>query len=102
EHDRDEVVTALRAADIHVYPVNSMADLFSDAQLRHRGTWRPVQHPVQGTVHAAAPPFLLKSTPPCAARPPPGLGADNHYVLGEILGLSADDIEQLASQGVLD
>jgi hypothetical protein len=30
------------------------------------------------------------------------LGQDNSYVLGEILGLSAIDIEELARQGVLD
>ena len=98
----DDVANRLRAAHLRVYPVNSMAGLFSDPQLRHRQTWRPVEHPVQGIVHAEAPPFTLMSTPPRLERPAPCLGGDNTYVLGEILGLSTTQINDLASQGVLD
>jgi crotonobetainyl-CoA:carnitine CoA-transferase CaiB-like acyl-CoA transferase len=102
ELDRDEVVSRLREHDVRVYAVNSMADLFSDPQLLARQTWRPVEHPVQGRIHAAAPPFTLKGTPPRLDRPAPCLGADNSYVLGEILGRSKKEIDELASQGVLD
>jgi benzylsuccinate CoA-transferase BbsF subunit len=100
--EREETVARLREAGLRVYPVNSMADLFSDPQLRHRRTWRPVEHPVQGVVHAAAPPFTLMSTPPRLERPAPSLGGDNSYVLGEILGLSTTEIDDLAGQGILD
>ncbi len=99
---REAVVEKLRAAGLRVYPVNSMADLFSDAELQARQTWRPVEHPVQGKIHAAAPPFTLMSTPPKQDRPAPLLGADNSYVLGEILGLTETQIEELAGEGVLD
>jgi crotonobetainyl-CoA:carnitine CoA-transferase CaiB-like acyl-CoA transferase len=102
QRDRDEVVNALRNADVRVYPVNSMADLFTDPRLQARKTWRPIEHPVQGKIHAAAPPFTLMSTPPRLERPAPSLGGDNDYVLGEILGLSAADIEELARQGILE
>jgi crotonobetainyl-CoA:carnitine CoA-transferase CaiB-like acyl-CoA transferase len=100
--ERDQVVERLRAGRLRVYPVNSMADLFSDPQLCHRHTWRPLEHPVQGTVHAAAPPFTLMSTPPRLERPAPCLGGDNSYVLGEILGISTTEIDDLAGQGILD
>jgi crotonobetainyl-CoA:carnitine CoA-transferase CaiB-like acyl-CoA transferase len=53
-------------------------------------------------VHAAAPPFTLMSTPPRLERPAPSLGGDNSYVLGEILGLSTTEIDDLAGQGILD
>jgi crotonobetainyl-CoA:carnitine CoA-transferase CaiB-like acyl-CoA transferase len=99
---RDDAVDVLRAAGVRVYPVNSMADLFSDPQLQARQTWRPVEHPVQGNIHAAAPPFTLKGTPPRLDRPAPALGGDTEYVLSEILGLSKDDISELAGQGVLE
>ncbi|HLQ34596.1 MAG TPA: CoA transferase [Chloroflexota bacterium] len=102
QRDREGVVKQLRAGGLCAYPVNSMADLFSDPQLLHRQTWRPVEHPVQGNVHAAAPPFTLKSTPPQLERPAPCLGADNSYVLGEILGLTDANIDELAREGVLD
>lgn len=100
--ERDAIVALLRKHDLRVYQVSSMADLFSDPQLDARQEWRPVDHPVQGRIHAHAPPFLLRGTPPELNRPAPCLGADNAYVLGEIIGLSNDEIEELARQGVLD
>jgi benzylsuccinate CoA-transferase BbsF subunit len=78
-----------------------MADVFSDPQLRHRAHWRPVDHPVLGRVHVAAPPFLLQETPPEVARPAPLLGADNAYVLGDVLGLTREEIEVLEREGVV-
>src|SRR5438876_9543265 len=102
ECEREDVVQRLRSHGLRTYAVNSMADLFSDPQLQHRQTWRPVEHPVQGKIHAAAPPFTLKATPPKQERPAPCLGADNSYVLGEILGLTDTQIDELAREGVLD
>ena len=102
ESDRDELVERLHAHRVRVYPVNSIADLFSDPQLRHRAAWRPVDHPVLERVHVAAPPVSLRSTPPQVERAAPLLGQDNAYVLGEILGLDSGEIEQLEREGVLD
>ena len=34
-------------------------------------------------------------------RGAPGYGEDNHYVLGEILGMSQKEIEKLAADGVI-
>ena len=101
EHTREEVVNALRAHGLRAYPVNSMADLFSDPQLAARGYWRPVEHPVMGTLHVEAPPALLHGTPPVQEKAAPLLGADTDYVLGDILGLESDEIHALAEQGVL-
>jgi len=102
QRDQEEVVARLRERRLRVYPLNSPADLFTDPQLRHRQTWRPVHHPVLGRVHAAAPPFTLRGTPPDLERAAPCLGADNEYVLGEIMGLSADQIDVLGREGVLE
>jgi benzylsuccinate CoA-transferase BbsF subunit len=100
--ERDEVVARLREQGLRASPVNTVEDLFVDPQLRHRGTWRPVDHPVLGRVHLAAPPFTLRATPPEVDRPGPCLGADNGYVLGEVLGLSSQQICELEREGVLD
>jgi crotonobetainyl-CoA:carnitine CoA-transferase CaiB-like acyl-CoA transferase len=100
--ERDEVVARLRANDLHVYPVNSVADLFADPQLEARDTWRPVEHPVLGRVHVEAPPFRLTHTPAEIERPAPLLGGDNAYVLGELLGCSDEEIDELGREGVLE
>ncbi len=101
QRSREEVVRRLRAHGLRASPVSSMADLFADPQLAHRQHWRPIEHPVLGRVHTAAPPFLLRGTPPCIGRPAPGLGADNEYVLREVLGLGADAIHELECAGAL-
>lgn len=100
--ERDALVEQLRAYGVHVYPVNSMADLFSDPQLQYRQHWRPVDHPVIGRAHVAAPPFLLRETPPVVERPAPLLGQHTEQVLTEILGYSAEQVEELTREGVLD
>ncbi|MDE3076314.1 MAG: CoA transferase [Chloroflexota bacterium] len=102
QREREEVVAQLQSRGLRAYPVNSMADLFADPQLRHRQTWRSVEHPVQGRIHAQAPPFSLTSTPARLEKPAPCLGADNNYVLGTILGLSPDEIDELGRQGVVE
>jgi crotonobetainyl-CoA:carnitine CoA-transferase CaiB-like acyl-CoA transferase len=56
---------------------------------------------VLGRVHVEAPPFMLRGTPPTVERPGPLLGADNAYVLGEILGLDGAQIDQLEGEGIL-
>jgi crotonobetainyl-CoA:carnitine CoA-transferase CaiB-like acyl-CoA transferase len=96
------VVELLHQHGVRVYPVNSMADLFSDPQLAARGFWCPVDHPVLERVHVAAPPFTLSDTPHRIERPAPCMGADNAYVLSEILGLDSDEIARLGREGVLD
>lgn len=99
---RDEVVRRLRANDLRVYPVNSMADLFSDPQLAERGFWRTVEHPVMGPLRVEAPPAVLRSTPPVQERAAPLMGEHTAEVLGELLGLSPEEIDDLGKAGALD
>jgi benzylsuccinate CoA-transferase BbsF subunit len=99
---RDEVVRCLRTNGLRVYPVNSMADLFTDPQLAARGFWRTVEHPVMGPLRVESPPALLRATPPVQERAAPLMGADTADVLREILDLTAEQIEALAQAGALD
>ncbi|HYY89407.1 MAG TPA: CoA transferase, partial [Chloroflexota bacterium] len=99
--DRDEVVAVLRQRGLRAAPVNSMADLFTDPQLRLYA-WRPVEHPVLGNVHVMAPTFLLRETPPEVRRPAPLLGEHTREVLSGLLGLDEAEIFLLESQGVLE
>ncbi len=99
---RDDIVRRLRANDLRVYPVNSMADLFEDPQLAARGFWRTVEHPVMGPLRVEAPPALLRATPPAQTRPAPLMGEHTAEVLTEILGLSPEEIDDLSADGALD
>jgi crotonobetainyl-CoA:carnitine CoA-transferase CaiB-like acyl-CoA transferase len=98
---REEVVAALRAAGVHVAPVNDMSDLFGDAQLVHRRAFRPLEHPEIGRHSVPGPSFVLPATPDRVESAAPLLGQHNREVLCGILGLDDDDVARLEAEGAL-
>jgi len=100
--DKHEAAALLQTHGIPAYPVNDMADVHNDQQLRARGHFWRQRHPVIGEVDWDAPAFQLSSTPLHPVRPAPLLGQDNEYVYGEVLGFDADRIAELTAAGVLE
>ncbi len=96
-----EVMEKLQAAGVQAGVVNALGDLFSDPQLQHRQIWRELPHAELERFYYEAPPFTLSETP-AELRPSPLLGEHNRYVYGEILGMSAAEIEELVKQGVIE
>ncbi len=99
---REEVVDALRARGLRAASVETISELFDDAQLAHRGFWQRAPHPVLGEITVMAAPYVLSATPTRHERAGPTLGADNDYVYGEILGVPAEERAALAREGVFD
>jgi crotonobetainyl-CoA:carnitine CoA-transferase CaiB-like acyl-CoA transferase len=64
--------------------------------------WPAVHHDRIGDMRVMAPPFKLSGTPSSQERPGPTLGADNEYVFGELLGLSAEERRTLGRDGVFE
>ncbi|GAC1455914.1 MAG: CaiB/BaiF CoA-transferase family protein [Candidatus Limnocylindrales bacterium] len=100
--DRDAVVRTLRDAGLRTAPVLAISELFSDPQLAQRRMWPKVAHPAIGEMHVMAPPFRLSATPSVQQRPGPLFGADNAYVFGELLGLTAEERGSLERDGVFE
>jgi crotonobetainyl-CoA:carnitine CoA-transferase CaiB-like acyl-CoA transferase len=100
--ERDDIVATLRAAGLRVAPVLSIAELFTDPQLAHRGMWPPVLHPAIGAMRLMAPPFRLSATPSRQEQAGPTFGADNDHVFGELLGLTPDERRTLERDGVFE
>jgi benzylsuccinate CoA-transferase BbsF subunit len=100
--DRDEVVRLVRRKGLRAAPVLAISELFTDAQLSHRGMWPVTRHPIIGDMHVMAPPFRLSATPSLQVRSGPTVGADNDHVFGEILGLSLDERRRLQRDGVFE
>jgi crotonobetainyl-CoA:carnitine CoA-transferase CaiB-like acyl-CoA transferase len=100
--DRDEVVRILRRRGLRAAPVLAISELFTDAQLAHRGMWPVTKHPTIGEMHVMAPPFRLSATPSLQVSAGPTVGADNDHVFGEILGLSLDERRRLQRDGVFE
>ncbi|OZF54180.1 CaiB/BaiF CoA-transferase family protein [Rhodococcus sp. 14-2470-1a] len=72
-----------------------------DPQLRHRGHLVELDHPLHDRVTVEGPRYQLSDTALSVERAAPVCGQDNSYVLSDILGLTAEQIETLESEGAL-
>jgi crotonobetainyl-CoA:carnitine CoA-transferase CaiB-like acyl-CoA transferase len=96
-----EAAKALQAAGVPAAPVLKIADLMADEHLRARGFWEPVSHAVAGTWDIEGPVWRMSRTPAHVRLPAPMFGEHTEWVLGELLGLSSDEISALEAEGVI-
>jgi crotonobetainyl-CoA:carnitine CoA-transferase CaiB-like acyl-CoA transferase len=74
-------------------------DAYDDPQLNARGFFETMTHPECGTHRYPGRLWKMSKTPATFRRPPCCLGEHNAYVYGELLGLSAAEIERLRQAG---
>ena len=85
-----------------VMPVNNVADLLADRQLRHRQFFTAVDHPELGrSLVDSGVAYRLSATPARLDRRAPLLGEHNDAVFGELLGLDEGQRAELARSGVI-
>jgi len=97
---RADWLAALEAAKVPCGPINDLADVFADPQVRARGMTVRMPHPHTDGLELVASPLKLGDTPPVLRRAPPLLGQHTDEVLGE-LGLEADEVARLRAAGVI-
>ena len=97
-----EITEKLQASGIRAGIVNTMRDIYSDPQLKHRKQWVELEHPEIGKMHYQRPPFFLTKTPSGPERRDPLLGEHNGYFYQELLGLSEKEYQELVVEGVID
>ncbi len=83
-------------------PVADLADAFEDPQLRHRGHFVALEHPLMGECFYERNGFRLSQADAGYDRTSPLLGEHNEMVLGELLGMSSAEMERLREEGVLE
>jgi crotonobetainyl-CoA:carnitine CoA-transferase CaiB-like acyl-CoA transferase len=78
-------------------PVNTVADIAEDEQLKARGFFQPVNHDLNGgrTLTMPGPFAKLSATPLAAPAPAPKLGQHNAEIYGGLLGLNARELSML-------
>jgi crotonobetainyl-CoA:carnitine CoA-transferase CaiB-like acyl-CoA transferase len=96
-----DVMRQLQAVGIAAGVVVNADELMNDEHLNDRGFFWKFDHPEAGTHRHAGQPIRLSETPARHYRPAPMLGQHHPYVLGELLGLSEDDISALEESGVI-
>lgn len=96
-----EAMHLLQAEGVAATPSFKAEELFSDPHVVARGQVQEIDHPVLGRRKTITSPYLMSETPPRIRGSAPFLGADNDYVLGNLLGLSEAEIRRLADQKVV-
>ena len=94
-------VTALEAVDVPCGPINNIAQMLDDPQVRARGIKIEVEHPTAGPIPLVANPIKLSATPVEYRSAPPTLGQHTAEVLASELGYDADRIDSLRRQQVI-
>ena len=100
QHTPEDIMHRLQNAGVAAGVVQNAQDLLEhDPQLRHRGHYRLLHHPVTGATLYMGPAFTLSDTP-ATLRPAPCLGQHNAEVYGQLLGMSDADIAQYTEEQV--
>lgn len=101
-HSVADAVEALRAAGVAAARVTRAAALLTDPQLRARGFWETVDHPVAGSFLCTGMPFAFLGKPrQWIRRVPPLYGQHTDEVLTGVLGHTRDDLAALRRSGTI-
>jgi crotonobetainyl-CoA:carnitine CoA-transferase CaiB-like acyl-CoA transferase len=96
-----EWVALLERAGVPCGPINNLAQVFDDPQVKARGMKIELPHPSAGTVPLVASPMRLSATPVEYRLPPPLLGQHTREVLEGVLGLDEARIGELERERVI-
>jgi crotonobetainyl-CoA:carnitine CoA-transferase CaiB-like acyl-CoA transferase len=96
-----EWLRLLEPAGVPCGPINDLAQVFADPQVRHRRMEVRAPHPAAGEVRMVASPLKFSATPVEHDSAPPTLGQHTREVLQQVLGLDGSRIDALQSEGVV-
>jgi crotonobetainyl-CoA:carnitine CoA-transferase CaiB-like acyl-CoA transferase len=94
-------IDELASAGVPCGPINDLAQVFDEPQVKHRKMRFDLPHPQGGSVPQVRNPVLYSRTNLEYRDPPPLLGEHTRAVLQQELGLSAVEFESLRSDGVV-
>ena len=85
---------------VRAMPVQSSEDrVENDPQLRHRGMYTELEHPMLGNWKFQNAPFKLEKSPARISEPPPMIGQHNREIFEKLLGLTLAEIFEAYDDG---
>ncbi|HTW87407.1 MAG TPA: CoA transferase [Candidatus Binataceae bacterium] len=101
-HQAEAAMTILQRAGVPAGLVENGVDLCTrDPQLQFRNFWAAVKRPDGSDTYVSGIPYRLSATPGAIRSNAPEVGENNEYVLGELLGLSPAEREELYAHQVV-
>jgi len=98
----EQIVEELLAAGIPAAPIYTIEQVANDPHIAvAREMFVPTVHPKAGAITLTGSHIKLSDTKPSIRTPSPGLGQHNHEILADLAGLTASEIEDLRSQGII-
>ena len=101
ERTTREWMDALEVAQVPCGPINDLAQVFAEPQVRHRGLRLELPHPLAGTAPGVANPVRFSRSGVEYRGSAPLLGSDTEAVLKGRLGLDDGALAELAERGVI-
>jgi len=98
---KSEWVELLDAAGVPNGPINDIAQVFAEPQVKARGVRIEVEHPVAGKLPMVASPMRFSGTPLEHKTPPPLLGEHTEEILRGLLGKDAGELARLRASGAI-
>jgi crotonobetainyl-CoA:carnitine CoA-transferase CaiB-like acyl-CoA transferase len=95
-----EWLELFRQHDVWSGPVYGYADLMTDPQIAHNGTFVEFDHPTEGRVKMPGFPIHFSKTPSKVARGAPLVGEHSREILAEA-GFARESIEELIAAGTV-
>jgi crotonobetainyl-CoA:carnitine CoA-transferase CaiB-like acyl-CoA transferase len=96
-----EWLALLEAAGVPNGPINDIAQVFEEPQVRARGIRIEADHPAAGRLPMVASPMRFSATPLEHKVAPPLLGQHTDEILRRLLGMSEGDIARLRAEGAV-
>lgn len=98
----DDLLAALKAADIPHGAATKLGDVADDPHLQAVGFFRTFDHPSEGRIRLTAPPMTFSGTPPDIRRLPAALGEHSVEILSEAGYSEAEIADMLADGATID
>ena len=96
-----EWVALLEAAGVPNGPINNVAQVFEEPQVKARNIRIDLDHPVAGKLPTVVSPMRFSGTPLEHKAAPPVLGQHTDEVLGGLLKMSEAEIDKLRTSGAV-
>ncbi|MDZ7695944.1 MAG: CaiB/BaiF CoA-transferase family protein [Deltaproteobacteria bacterium] len=101
QKDRDEWFRLFEKANLPYGPILGLDEVFADENIRERGMFFTMEHPIENEIPQLGFPFKMSLTPPNARLRPPTLGEHNTEILVERLNYTMQELGKLKEESVI-